>query len=380
MSNIRVVHIITGLSDGGAEGVLFRLCKYDKKNNHFVVSLTGSGKYASLLRDEGVDVVFLNLKSSAFGFLLGITKLFFLLRRNRSSIVQTWMYHSDLIGGLISKLAGVKTVYWNVRHTSFEPGSSKRTTMLLVKICASLSGLIPKKIIYCAYEAKVVHEAIGYKKGKDKIISNGYDLNIFKVFKSQAAEVFSELSFNNDYFLLGMVGRYDAQKDHQGLIEALSIVARRSCFFKIFLIGHDLDENNQNLKSRITFYQLDENVILLGQRTDIPAIMNAIDLHVLSSSFGEGFPNVIAEAMACGTPCVTTDVGDAAVIVGDTGWVVPPKNPQALASAILEAINEVKNNPQAWKIRKQASRDRIVNNFSVEKMISRYHQVWDNIK
>jgi glycosyltransferase involved in cell wall biosynthesis len=103
--------------------------------------------------------------------------------------------------------------------------------------------------------------------------------------------------------------------------------------------------------------------------------MYALDIHILSSR-SEGFPNVLAEAMACGTPCVTTDVGDAAMIVGDTGWVVPPKNPQVLANAILEAINEKQNNPLMWEVREQACRDRIVDNFSIEKMVAGYHQVW----
>jgi Glycosyltransferase len=123
---------------------------------------------------------------------------------------------------------------------------------------------------------------------------------------------------------------------------------------------------------------LEDNISLLGQRTDIATIMNSLDVHILSSSFGEGFPNVVAEAMACGTPCITTDVGDAAIIVGDTGWVVPPKDSQALANAMLEAMEEKQNNPQAWKARKQACRERIVNNFSIEKMVDSYHQVWFN--
>lgn len=105
--------------------------------------------------------------------------------------------------------------------------------------------------------------------------------------------------------------------------------------------------------------------------------MNGFDLFVLSS-VSEAFPNVLNEAMACGTPCITTNVGDAAVIVGDTGWVVPPKDPQALAKAMLEAMEEQQDNPQAWQARKKACRERIVNNFSIKKMVESYHQVWFN--
>ncbi len=116
---------------------------------------------------------------------------------------------------------------------------------------------------------------------------------------------------------------------------------------------------------------------LLGQRNDIPAVMNALDIHVLSSAT-EGFPNVIAEAMACGTPCVTTNVGDAASIVGDTGWVVPPTNSEALAEAIIAALDERKNQC-AWRRRQIAARERIRENFDIQVMVKAYNDLWSNL-
>ena len=121
---------------------------------------------------------------------------------------------------------------------------------------------------------------------------------------------------------------------------------------------------------------LTDNVRLIGRRDDIPAVMNAIDLFVLSSSFGEAFPNVLNEAMACGTPCVTTDVGDAAHIVGNTGWTVPIHNPEALAESIMLAMNEKQSDQSAWEDRKNRVRTRIVDNFNVEKMVAEYELVW----
>ncbi|WP_240474058.1 glycosyltransferase [Salinivibrio socompensis] len=182
----------------------------------------------------------------------------------------------------------------------------------------------------------------------------------------------------NSKFLLGTIGRFNPQKDHVGLLKSLDLVKRRCSEFSAVLIGKDITSNNLFLMDKIKKIEFEDNISLLGQRTDIATIMNSLDVHILSSSFGEGFPNVVAEAMACGTPCITTDVGDAAIIVGDTGWVVPPKDPQALANAILEAMEEKQNNPQAWQARKQACRERIINNFSIEKMVSSYHQVWFN--
>lgn len=376
----KVIHVISGLSDGGAEGVLYRLCKYDSLNRHCVISLTDRGKYGDILLNQGVEVVSLKMKSNVFNFIIGILKLFFILRKNKGSIVQTWMYHADLIGGIAARLAGIDNIFWNIRHTTLERGKSKKTTIFIARLCAYLSGLVPKGIVCCAQEALQVHAELGYKNAKMSVIGNGYDLSIYHPSKKLSLSFRNELQLPSDKILLGMVGRFDSQKDHFGLLKALSIVKKVIPNFQFLLVGRELNHSNFNLTERIKKLDLESNILLLDQRTDIPSVMNGLDLHVLSSSFGEAFPNVLAEAMACGTPCVTTDVGDAAVIVGDTGWVVPPKNPQALASAILEAINEEKNNPQAWKLREHASRDRIVNNFGIERMISRYHQVWGNIK
>lgn len=374
----KIVHIITGLSNGGAEGVLYRLCKYDTSVEHVVVSMMDKAKYGSLLESEGVKVFCLNLPAGKVT-LPAFFRLYKLLREQQPNIVQTWMYHADFIGGVAARLAGIENIFWNIRHTTLERGKSKISTILIAKLCAYLSNLVPKRIVCCAQEALQIHAELGYKKSKMTVIGNGYDLSIFNPSNELNFDFRSEHQVSSNQILIGMVGRFDLQKDHFGLLNALSVVKKEIPDFQFALVGRELNHSNLALNEEIKKMDLESNLLLLDQRTDISSVMNGLDLHVLSSSFGEAFPNVLAEAMACGTPCVTTDVGDAAVIVGDTGWVVPPKNPQALASAILDAMNEEQNNPQAWKMRKQASRDRIVNNFSIEKMVAEYHQVWGGI-
>ncbi|EKO3643306.1 glycosyltransferase [Vibrio metschnikovii] len=362
----KILHIITGLSDGGAEAVLYRLCQFDKKNQHIVISLMDQGKYGPLLEQVGVQVYSLNISKIPFSALI---KLYKLIRQYKPDVVQTWMYHADLIGGVIARLARQKQVYWNIRHTDLKPNESKNTTILIANVCAKISSFIPRYIICCAHEAAYVHSQLGYNKNKMKVIGNGYDLSFFYPENKKCL---------NGTIRLGMVGRYNPQKDHMGLLKSISLIKEFHSNINVILIGKNIDSDNNELNDKITSLGLENNVSLLGQRTDISTIMNNLDIHVLSSSFGEGFPNVLAEAMACGTPCVTTDVGDAAVIVGDTGWVVAPKNPPALAKAMLEAIEEKQNNPQAWQARKKACRERIVNNFSIEKMVEGYHKVWFN--
>lgn len=369
-----ILHIISGLNNGGAEGVLYRLCKYDKKYQHIVVSMMDEGKYGPLLREAGVVMYCLNMPQGRVTF-SGLWHLFKFIRQHKPDVVQTWMYHADLIGGVVARLAGVRNVFWNIRHTTLEPGKSKKSTILIAKLCAYLSSFIPKGIVFCAQEAVRVHSELGYKASKMTVIGNGYDLAIFNPNDDLSLRFKTELNIKTNTALLGMVGRFNPQKDHFGLLTALSIIKDRPSHFKVALIGRDLNSSNSGLNDQIKNLGLEENLLLLDQRIDVPAVMNGLDIHVLSSS-SEGFPNVLAEAMACGTPCVTTDVGDAALIVGDTGWVVQPKDPQVLANAMLEAMEEQQNNPQAWQVRKQACRERIVNNFSIEKMVEGYHQVW----
>ena len=373
---MQVTHIITGLNNGGAEAVLYRLCTNDTGATHTVISLMDMGKYGSMLEKAGITVHCLNMPQGKVT-LSGLRKLYTLLKKGKPDAVQTWMYHADLIGGVIAKLAGVKKVFWNIRHSTLEAGKSKRSTIVIAKLCARLSKRVPTGIVCCADEALAVHAAIGYDKSKMTVIYNGYRLDQFNINTEAGNAVKQELDIAHVPLVLGLVGRFNPQKDHANLLNALALLKEKHKYFVCLLVGAGINPDNTELYEQLKSLGLLEHVHLLDQRSDIPAVMNALDVHVLSSTT-EGFPNVVAEAMACGTPCVTTDVGDAGLIVGDTGWVVPPRNAEALADAIEQALLEKKNKPEAWQQRKQASRARIEENFSVEKMVEKYHRVWEH--
>lgn len=366
--------MITGLTDGGAEAVLYRLCKYDQANHHHVVSLSGAGKYGSMLEALGVSVTTLNM-SPGRPSPLAFIRLVRLLRREKPAVVQTWMYHGDLFGGLAARAVGIRSVVWGIRHTTLEPGKSKKTTIWIAKLLAKLSWWLPAKIVVCAQRAMDVHEALGYDRSKMRFIPNGYDLANFHPGLDPKGEMKATLVADQSVPLIGTVGRFDPQKDHTNLLDALTILRDRGLAFQCVLVGTGLDSSNAQIVDWIAQRGLVDHVQLLGRRNDIPNIMNALDLHVLPSAYGEAFPNVVAEAMACGTACVVTDVGDAAYIVGDTGWVVPPRDASALADAIATALQDVMDSRQRSDLSSRA-RSRIEKHFSIERMVNSYHAVW----
>lgn len=369
----KVLHIITGLDDGGAEAVLFRLCRHDREHRHHVISLTGHGKYGPLLEAIGIEVICLHMPRRRVtpGALL---RLWREIRRIKPDAVQTWMYHADLLGGLAARLAGVRNVTWGIHHTTLDPKQSPRSTILVAKACALLSRNIPRRIICCAERSREVHAGLGYDAGRMRVIPNGYDLSVFQPDPTAGAALRRDLGLTPDAPVIGFVARFDPLKDHNNLLQALALLRARGIAPTCLLIGTGLESENRQLADWISKTVPGDQIRLLGRRSDIPAVMNALDLHVMSSS-SEAFPNVLAEAMACGTPCVSTDVGDAAAIVGATGRIVPPSNPAALAGAIADML-AARDAPD-WPARRAAARAHVADNFSLARMIDAYHSVWN---
>lgn len=367
-----ILHIITGLNNGGAEAVLYRLCAHDLADRHHVVSLMDGGKYGPMLEALGVPVTCLAMPRGRVTA-SGLWRLWHLLRSQRPDVVQTWMYHANLLGGLAAWLAGSRNIVWGIHHTDLDDDGASRSTRLVVRLGAWVSRWMPRRIICCAEKARGVHVAEGYDPRRINVVTNGYDLSVFRPDPGAGRSVRAELGIG-DQAVIGFVARHDPQKDHDNLLRALKVLHEKGLHPLCLLVGPNMDQGNQTLVSRIESLGLAAQVRLLGPRNDIPAVMNALDLHVMSSAFGEAFPNVLAEAMACGTPCVSTDVGDAAAIVGNTGWIVSPRHPEALADAIAAALDL--RGTADWAERKTAARERVANRFSIERMVDNYRSIW----
>lgn len=238
----------------------------------------------------------------------------------------------------------------------------------MIRINSVLSHFVPKWIITCAQTALTAHNGIGYNSGKLIFVPNGYPIDILQPDHNARFVTRAEFAVQECEVLLGMIARLDPHKDHLNLLNALAIL-KLTHSFKCLLVGKSMGPDSP-LRREIVTRGLDEQILLVGQRGDIPAIMNALDICV-NSSCTEAFPNALCEAMACGTPCVATDVGDSAYIIGDTGWCAPAGTAELLAFALDKAITTLPD-PE----RRHAARHRIVEHFSVEKMASVYRSVW----
>lgn len=373
---MKVLHVISSLGQGGAEGVLYRLISASKHDvEHVVVSMVDEDYYGPRLRALGIPVHVLGNPRGRLT-LSGLLKLRKIFMITQPDVVQTWMYHADLVGGLMARWCGNRLVFWGVRNSNLDAGSISFSARAVAKVCAFLSPWIPAAIVCCSVQAAHIHQSIGYCRKKFVIISNGYDLSRFVPDAEVRTSMRAQWNVKPSQILLGMVARWDPQKDHDNLLHALVKLKEVISDLRCVLVGTGIDKNNSSLTASIRQLGLEDWIILAGPRSDIPAVMNALDLHILSS-LGEAFPNTVAEAMACGTPCVVTDVGDAAVIVAETGWVVPPQDSVALAGGIERAISELANagrDALGLKCRRQ-----IEENFSLEKMVQAYTTLWRSV-
>lgn len=365
-----VLHIITGLGDGGAEAVLYSLISKDKTHRHTVISLSGDGKYGRLLRGVGADVITLGM-SPAWPPLAKFARLVKLIRAIQPSVVQTWLYHADLVGGLAARLAGQRAIYWGLHNSTIDQGGTKLSTRIIVRLNAILSPIVPRAIVSCSEKGAEVHVMLGYAADKMNVINNGYDLSKFRPKAAEGLEVRDEFSVPSGAPLFGCVARDDPYKDHQNLLKAFTFLTKLLPEARLILVGNGMTAANPRISHLITVNGLGEHVLLAGRRDDVPKIMNALDALVLSSS-AEAFPNVLSEAMACGTPCASTDVGDSAIIVGPTGEICPPSDCEALARAMYETYRRSREEPDL----SHRCRKRIMEKFSIEKMVGQYANVW----
>lgn len=373
---ITVCHVITGLGLGGAERTLERLLRASDSHRFrsSVVSLLPRGPYASAVEGHGSPVQYLDIGGGLSG-LTGARRLYLWLRAQRPDVVQTWMYHADFLGGLAARWAGCRRIVWNVRRSAF-PASlneSSRTTRVVASASVPLSRIVPRLIVCGSHAARLSHCKAGYPVDKLRVIPNGIEVG--QPVPHARASMRRQLGLSDDTLLIGRVARYDPMKDYTTFLKAAALLVQEGFAGQFLLCGEDVCESNTELMGQVRSLRLVGRCHLLGPRSDIAFVHSSLDV-ACSSSSGEGFPNVVAEAMAAGVPCVATDVGDSAEIVGNTGHVVPPRSPTSLAGALGLLVEA---GPDTRRRLGDAARQRIATHFTLEGMSAAYEAMYSNL-
>jgi glycosyltransferase involved in cell wall biosynthesis len=363
-----VVHVITGLNQGGAEAALYRLILAQPHPTHSVISLTTEGLYAQLLREKGIDVTCMGARSP-LGAMRLLPRLTAQLCRLSPDVVQTWLFHADLLGGVAAWRNRIPVV-WSMRCSAL--ATEKLATRAVVRMNALLSGRLPHSVVSCSRRGIEVLKEAGYRC-RFRYVPNGIDCDLFH--PDPAARQSQRASWNipADDLVFGHVGRGHPIKDHATLLAAFAQLRALRDDTWLVLAGTDLHAESEYLLPLMAQHpSIADRVIALGPVVNIPSVMAALDLHVLASR-SEGFPNVIAEAMACAVPCITTDVGEAREMVGSTGWVVPVAEPGKLYEAVLSAASL---SGSARVERGLLARERVRAHYSMNSMVDGFNRAW----
>lgn len=374
---MRVLYIITGLATGGAETMLLKLLERLDRTRYepLVISLTTEGDIGPRITALDITVKTLGITSGLRG-VCAFPRLVKEIRLFRPDVVHTWLYHADLLGGMAARLAGVPAVCWGIRSSNLDADKTHWSTRAIRRLCALLSHVIPQRIFLNSGTARQIHLSLGYAAKKMFVLPNGFDLDRFKPDENARFRVRVGLGCAENALLVGMVGRFDPLKNHAGFIEAMAIVHRHMPQVHFVLAGKGIDAHNEELMASIRRENLTENMHLLGSRNDVPDLMAAFDV-LVCPSHAEAFPNVVGEAMASGVPCVVTDVGDCAYIIGDTGYVVPKGDMGGLTKAV-EAILGLPCT--ARTAMGERARVRVSRLFEINKVVRQYEESYESLK
>jgi len=373
---MKILHVITDLDTGGAEMMLYKLLsRLDRKRFAAgVVSLLRPGPVAGQIQGLGVQVSGLGL-SRGMPRPGALWRLSRMIKDFQPDIVQTWMYHADLIGFLAAKLARNGKVIWNVRCSDMDLNDYRSLTRWTLAVNARLSRF-PACVITNSHQAREYHLKLGFRPRRFEVIPNGFDLDAFRPDESAKAELRRELNIPEHAPLIGLAARFDPMKGHETFMQAAGLLVRERPEAHFVLCGLGVTRDNQTLANMADKAGLGENTHLLGPRRDMPRIMAGLTIGGSSSAYGEGFSNVVGEAMACGVPCVVTDVGDSARIVGNTGLIVPPRDGQALARAWKQMLDMPDGERAALG---RAARNRVQEHYSLEAVTRQYQELYEEI-
>lgn len=372
--SIRVLNIIGDLSTGGAQTMLYRLLsRVDRRAFRMeVISLTHMGDLGGKIRELDIPLRTLGMRRE-FPNPFVLLRLVGLLREFKPHVIQTWMYHADLMGGLAAKVVMTVPVIWGIHTSELDRKTTRTRTLLAISACARLSRYLPTAIVSCSEVARSLHIAMGYCAKRMLVIPNGFDVTGFRPDPDARHSVRRELGIPEEAPLIGLVARFHPQKDHQNFILAAGLLHRIHPNVHYVLCGEGVTEKNPELSRWIHSAGIASNTHLLGRREDVTRLNAALDIATSASAYGEALPLAVGEAMACGVPCVVTDVGDCSLLVGPTGKVVRSRDAAGLARAWGELIRLGEEGRHRLG---EKARERIVERFSIERVAREYQNLY----
>jgi glycosyltransferase involved in cell wall biosynthesis len=368
----RVCHIISGLETGGAERALWRLLANglnEAFDNH-VVCLSHGGPLAEAIEHAGAPVHVLGLRGPADAP-RGLERLRSLTKRLRPSLLQGWMYHGNIAALAVRALAGSKApVVWNIRQSLDDIAGDKLATRMVIRLGATLSAR-PAAIIYNSSRSAAEHEAAGYSARRRELIPNGFEVGAVEPDSRCGDAARLRYGIPTGAFLFAHIARWHPMKDHAGFIAAAARCAERDPECRFFLAGRGVVAGAAPLIAALP-EEMRDRFHVKDEISDPLEVLQAADTLVVSSKRAEGFPNVLGEAMMTATACITTDIGESPLVVGDGGLAVPPGNHAALADAMLALARD----PARAREFGRRGRARVEREYAIGAVVERYRALY----
>ena len=367
---IKVAHISTGLETGGAEVQLIRLIAAMDHNEFemMVISMDKETYLADRIRELGVPVTSLSLKQTPLKLWQG----FKVLRDFNPDVIHGTMYQGGVMGTVFRRfLPKTPHVIWTVHEPLEHYDEEPLRKRLQLRLWGKMSGS-PECLMYVSHLNMQQHVPYGFNNSKAVVIPNGVDTTRFGPAREKGLAIRKSLGIPDDCLVIGKTARYHRQKNHEGFLRSAALLSAKHENVRFMLVGTNVDEDNEVLTGLVKELGLEGKVHMLGNREDIPEIVNAYDIATLTS-LGEAFPLTLGEAMVSGVPCVATDVGDNAYIIEDTGYVVPVADDQAMANS-WEKIVVLSNEERAEL--GQKARQRCLDNFTLDQQVHQHEELY----
>ena len=354
--------------------MLLRLLRHEASVGlrHEVLSLIRGGSLESSFRAAGVKVHSLGMRRGipTLGAALGLRRR---VARVAPDLLVGWLYHGNLAASFATRGFGSRPpVVWNIRHSPDDLSAERWLTARLIRFGARGSGKV-RAVVYNSSTSARLHERLGYDVSNSQILPNGFDVERFAPSAEARRDLRRRLKLGEDAVIVGRIGRYHTMKGFELFLEAVSRPILERPEAHVLLAGRGVDPSNPGLAAAIEGHDLRERVHLLGPQEGLEHLLSGLDLLCSSSLFGEGFPNIVAEAMACGIPCVVTAVGDSAFLVGNEGRVVDPGDAKSLREALEEVLDLSGDQRRAMGL---GGRRRVVEKFSSHRVFPQYVEVW----